>query len=427
MSALQLGPASSLGPAFRENSVHGANSDWSASSLFSSPSVMSSLLALLCSAAIGHAAAFQSTFMIASLQGKQPRIVPGSGMRLLAVNAASQRSSAAGLQAPILGGTSFGPAVSMDGGRGGRGGGALWSGGGGGGGGGDDEEVSGEVAALLKKYNLKASDLPPGALALPLEKLARFLAAFTAAGTGLNRWLINSWPAWRDKMLADPDFAYKLFIEETVGLGIAMSGTIAARGKDLLKELDYFLTDCAVGAVLNFVLIWLLAPTVAVRAATSGSLGTYISTLPAFVLAEGKFTVGQRAMAGLYKGSLFAFCGFLGSVGGTTLAFMLLKIRQLLDPLNSADKPLPNVVNNSLGWASFMFVSTNPRYQIVNGIERGVTAVASPAVSKASSLALRTGNNLIGGSTWVLWARFIGLQKKAGDEGDPKKKKKRTQ
>ena len=88
-------------------------------------------------------------------------------MRLLAVNAASQRPSAAGLQAPFLGGTSFGPAVSMDGGRGGRGGGVLWSGGGDGGGGGDDEEVSGEVAALLKKYNLKASDLPPGALALP--------------------------------------------------------------------------------------------------------------------------------------------------------------------------------------------------------------------------------------------------------------------
>ena len=127
-------------------------------------------------------------------------------------------------------------------------------------------------------------------------------------------------------------------------------------------------------------------------------------------------------MSGLYKGSLFAACGFMGSVGGTSLAFALLKVRQLIDPVNNADKPLPNIINNSLGWASFMFCSTNPRYQLVNGLERGIFSVASPTVGKASSLVLRTGNNLIGGATWVLWARFIGLQKKKEEE-DPKKKK----
>ena len=307
----------------------------------------------------------------------------------------------------------------MSGDGGGRGGVVVWGNGGGGGGDDKEENVDPEVAALLRQYNLKASDLPPGALALGADKLSRFLAAYA---NGLNRWFINTWPAWRDKMLADPEFAYKLMVEETVGLGIAMSGTVAARGKDLLKELDFFLTDCAVGAVLNFVLIWLLAPTVAAKAAGSGAIGKYIGTLPSFVLAEGKYTVGQRAMSGLYKGSLFAGCGFLGSVGGTSLAFMLLKVRQMIDPVNNADKPLPNVVANSLGWASFMFISTNPRYQIVNGLERAIFGVFSPTVGKASSLVLRTGNNLIGGATWVLWARYIGLQKKAEEPQDPKKK-----
>jgi hypothetical protein len=28
--------------------------------------------------------------------------------------------------------------------------------------------------------------------------------------------MINTWPAWRDKVLADPEFAYKLMVEETV-------------------------------------------------------------------------------------------------------------------------------------------------------------------------------------------------------------------
>eukprot|EP00960_Hanusia_phi_P056460 763282-Hanusia_phi.AAC.3 len=136
--------------------------------------------------------------------------------------------------------TSFLPAVAFGGGGGGT---ISRSGRGGDGDGeGEEEEVDGEIAALLKQYNLKPSDLPAGALALSAEKLSRFLRSYSSA---FNRFLINSWPAWRDKMLADPEFAYKMMVEETVGLGLAMSGTVAARGKDILKELDFFLTDCA--------------------------------------------------------------------------------------------------------------------------------------------------------------------------------------
>jgi len=102
------------------------------------------------------------------------------------------------------------------------------SGGGGGGGEGGDEEAEEELAALLQKTNLKLSDLPAGARALPTAILCRFISAFS---NPVNRFLIEIWPAWRDKMIADPEFAYKMFVEETVGLGLAMAGTAAARGK----------------------------------------------------------------------------------------------------------------------------------------------------------------------------------------------------
>lgn len=36
---------------------------------------------------------------------------------------------------------------------------------------------------------------------------------------------------------------------------------------------------------------------------------------------------------------------------------------------------------NSLGWASFMFISTNPRYQMVNAVEQ----VASPPGSLSAA------------------------------------------
>ncbi len=93
--------------------------------------------------------------------------------------------------------------------------------------------------------------------------------------------------------------------------------------------------------------------------------------LPANVFAEGPFSLKQRLGAGLYKGALFGLCGFMGSVGGTSLAYLLFLLRRITNPSSAKDgNELPNVLANSLGWASFMFVSTNPRYQLVNGFEQ---------------------------------------------------------
>ena len=50
--------------------------------------------------------------------------------------------------------------------------------------------------------------------------------------------------------------------------------------------------------------------------------------------------------------------------------------------------------------------------------------VLPTSISKTGSLVLRTGNNVVGGMTWVAWARFIGLQKQAEKEAPKKGKKK---
>lgn len=209
------------------------------------------------------------------------------------------------------------------------------------------------------------------------------------------------------------------------------------RVQDILNEMDFFLTDCAVGAVLNFVLIWshscpgarasildrnisspphpptlstpatscpppppplleptpipipaslllaaspvtlrvpaptrtsaaahphaslthlhvsltgggardrLLAPSVAVKAG-SGVMAAQLSKLPSFVFESGKFTLGQRAGAGLYKGMLFGGCGFLGSVGGTSLAYLIFMARQAAAGSEGTKVPPPGHAN----------------------------------------------------------------------------------
>lgn len=97
------------------------------------------------------------------------------------------------------------------------------------------------------------------------------------------------------------------------------------------------------------------------------------------------------------------------------------QVRKALGVDSPQGGEMPNVLANSCGWGSMMFVSTNPRYQILNGIEQAMYKVLPTGASKTASLVMRTGNNMLGGVTWVMWARFIGLQKQK--EADPKGKK----
>lgn len=61
-----------------------------------------------------------------------------------------------------------------------------------------------------------------------------------------------------------------------------------------------------------------------------------------------------------------------------------------------------------------MALSSNTRYQIVNGLERVVesSAVAQkvPLIAMAFTVGIRFANNIYGGMQFVDWARFAGVQ-----------------
>lgn len=299
------------------------------------------------------------------------------------------------------------------------GGGAV-GGGGGGGGNRDDDDGSGSTPSddqILSDFSLARDDLPADVRTLSGPALSAYL---NATRNGLSRWLAGAWPGWRRRVAADPDFPFKVLMEETVGLALAASGMIAARGKNILAELDFAFCDIAVGGTLNFILVYLLTPAFGARAG-----GGALAKLPANLFAGGDYSLAMRAGGFLYKGALFAGCGFVGSLLGTSASQGLLLLRRAAGALSGkkaeggnaeGDKELPNVVVNSAAWAGFMFVSSNPRYQAVAGMERALFAVAPEAVAKVCSGALRTGNNVLGGAVWVWWARAIGLQKKPTDD-----------
>lgn len=148
---------------------------------------------------------------------------------------------------------------------------------GGGGSGGSGGSGDGSVVSVMAMYGKTAESLAPEARGLGAEELKGYLEA---TKSGLVGYLADVWPAWRRKMAADPKFAFKLLMEETVGLGLAVSGMVAARGKEILNELDFAFCDMMVGAVLNFTALWIASPSVRLNSNGSSAVANYIKSLP---------------------------------------------------------------------------------------------------------------------------------------------------
>lgn len=71
----------------------------------------------------------------------------------------------------------------------------------------------------------------------------------------------------------------------------------------------------------------------------------------------------------LLQGFLFAFVGMCAGLTGTAISNGLLLLRQKLDPKFKSQNEAPNVPLNAATWAAHMGISSNVRYQILNGLD----------------------------------------------------------
>lgn len=274
----------------------------------------------------------------------------------------------------------------------------------------DDDNGDGEYSRseVLSKYGKVESEIPQDVTKISPSELDAYLKA---TRTGLSAFFATIWPGWRLRVAADPEFPFKLLMEQTVGLGLTVSGMVVARGANILNELDFAICDTIVGATMNFALVYLLTP---VLGASSGGV---LSRLPANLFAKGAFSVPTRIGGFLYKTTLFSLCGFAASIFGTTASQGLVSLRRSAtknvkkEGEGQVQPELPNLLVNSAAWAGFMMVSSSPRYQALAGVERLLFSYTPETIAKIGSASLRTGNNILGGATWVMWAKAIGLQK----------------
>ncbi|WOL14708.1 hypothetical protein Cni_G23489 [Canna indica] len=218
---------------------------------------------------------------------------------------------------------------------------------------------------------------------------------------------------WRSRVLADPQFPFKVLMEELVGVTACVLGDMASRPNFGLNELDFVFCTLVVGSIVNFVLMYLLAPTAASAAAASGLPGIFASCPSSHMFETGSYSLFSRLGTFVYKGVTFAAVGFAAGLAGTAISNGLIALRKKMDPeFNSPNKPPPTVLN-ALTWALHMGLSSNFRYQTLNGVEFVMEKALPSAGFKASVVVLRCLNNVIGGMSFVALARITGSQKTA--------------
>ncbi|XP_062073093.1 protein RETICULATA-RELATED 3, chloroplastic [Humulus lupulus] len=217
---------------------------------------------------------------------------------------------------------------------------------------------------------------------------------------------------WRSRVAADPQFPFKVLMEEVVGVSSCVLGDMASRPNFGLNELDFVFSTLVVGSILNFTLMYLLAPTMG---SSSSSLPAIFANCPSSHMFEpGAYSLVNRLGTFVYKGTVFAAVGFAAGLVGTALSNGLIKMRKNMDPTFETPNKAPPTLLNAMTWAIHMGISSNLRYQTLNGIEFVLDKGLPPLLFKSSVVVLRCLNNILGGMSFVVLARATGSQSVEG-------------
>ncbi|KAF2321701.1 hypothetical protein GH714_001619 [Hevea brasiliensis] len=226
----------------------------------------------------------------------------------------------------------------------------------------------------------------------------------------------------RNRMLADPSFLFKVGTEIVIDSCCATFAEVQKRGKDFWSEFELYAADLLVGIVVDIALVGMLAPYArigqpSVSRGVFGKIQQACAALPSSVFeAERpgcKFSVKQRIATYFYKGVLYGSVGFGCGLIGQGIANLIMTAKRSIKK-SEEDIPVPPLVQSAVLWGVFLAVSSNTRYQIINGLERLVEASPLakqvPPVAMTFTVGVRFANNIYGGMQFVDWAKMSGVQ-----------------
>lgn len=226
----------------------------------------------------------------------------------------------------------------------------------------------------------------------------------------------------RNRMLADPAFLFKIGSEIVIDSCCATVAEYQKRGKDFWNEFELYVADLLVGTVVNVALVGMLAPYARIGkpSISKGFLGNMqkaYAALPSSVFEAERpgcrFSVQQRLGTYFFKGIMYAGVGFGCGIIGQGIANMIMTAKRNIKT-SEDDVPVPPLLKSAALWGVFLGVSSNTRYQVINGLECLVEASPMakqvPPVALAFTVGVRFANNVYGGMQFVDWARWSGVQ-----------------
>nr|XP_019705615.1 protein RETICULATA-RELATED 1, chloroplastic [Elaeis guineensis] len=300
---------------------------------------------------------------------------------------------------------------------------------------GDHEKNNGEDDEFgpILKFNEVIGEAEKQGVSLPSDMLE------DAKTVGIQKVLLlrylelqaSAWPLGfamkscsllRNRMLADPSFLFKVGTEIIIDSCCATFAEVQKRGKDFWAEFELYAADLVVGIVVNVALVGMLAPYARIGqpSASEGYFGCITrayGALPSSVFEAERpgcrFSVQQRFGTYFYKGLLYGSVGFACGIIGQGIANLIMTAKRSVKK-SEEDIPVPPLVKSAALWGVFLAVSSNTRYQIINGLERLVEASPLarrvPPVAMAFTVGVRFANNIYGGMQFVDWARWSGVQ-----------------
>ncbi|XP_059431128.1 protein RETICULATA-RELATED 4, chloroplastic-like [Corylus avellana] len=253
----------------------------------------------------------------------------------------------------------------------------------------------------------------PGAVVEKFLELEKF---------GVLRWLMQ-FGGFKERLLADDLFLAKVFMECGVGIFTKTAAEYERRREKFFDELEIVFADVVMAIIADFMLVYLPAPTVALRpplGTSAGAIAKFFHNCPdnAFqvALAGTSYSFLQRFGAIVGNGTKLFAVGTASSLVGTAVTNALINARKAVDKAAGVEvekQTLP-ILSTSAAYGVYMAVSSNLRYQVLAGVIE--QRLLEPLLHKhklmlgAISFAVRTGNTFLGSLLWVDYARWLGLQ-----------------
>lgn len=295
--------------------------------------------------------------------------------------------------------------------------------------GGDEEDEFGPVLKFEEviketesRHAVLPSDMLEAAKTVGIPKVILFRYLEMQASAWPIGMAMQSCSLLRNRMLADPSFLFKLGTEIIIDSCCATFAEIQKRGKDFWAEFELYAADLLVGLVVNVALVSMLAPYARFGQPSSakgffGRMAQMYGALPSSVFEAERpgfrYSLQQRIGTYFYKGVLYGSVGFACGIVGQGIANMIMTAKRSVNK-SEDDIPVPPLIKSAALWGVFLAISSNTRYQIVNGLERLVesspVAKSIPLVAMAFTVGVRFANNVYGGMQFVDWARWSGVQ-----------------